>query len=139
MMVTHLTPRTVLGALAGFLQQRMCAVSVCVCVCVCVRERQTEEKNEDEDTDENQCACMVVIGMDRRLHSSYTGSRRSPSRGPQTERETQGTLGDHCKLIVAQESHQNKAGFPQIKAGDMPQVLTLRSKSRSSRTSLGLI
>ena len=25
------------------------------------------------------------------------------------ERETKATLGDHCKLIIAQESHQNEA------------------------------
>lgn len=50
-----------------------------------------------------------------------------------------GNVRDRCKLIITQESQQNEAGLPQIKAGNMPQVIILRTKSRNFRTTLLLI
>jgi len=45
-----------------------------------------------------------MIGIEK---GSSTGSCRSPSRELQIERKTSGTLGDHCKLMIAQERYWN--------------------------------
>ena len=51
---------------------------------------------------------MKITGKyfdDRIEKGSSIGSCRSPSRELQIERKTSGTLGDHCKLMIAQERY----------------------------------
>lgn len=43
---------------------------------------------------------MGRTGMEE---ESHTGSCGSPRRGPEVDAETWGTLGDHCKVMMAQK------------------------------------
>ena len=67
--------------------------------------RYTNIKKEEN----NKKSVNLVFPIDR--DGVGTVSCRSPSKGSWVERETWGTLRDHCKLITAQESHQHKAGL----------------------------
>ena len=56
-------------------------------------------------------AVKSLLRLIRREWDSYMGGCRSPIRGPQIEKEPWGTLGDLCKLIIAQETIRKRQAY----------------------------